>query len=111
MTKSTRSISASTATGSTVIESGEGTVPSGGGAPNQASNDPAPIPFALTHRQANAEVHIDYTFTTGIKMFNSSILKLSELFEGEYKSVNVFNEKLAERAKKSAWMETGETSS
>ena len=36
-------------------------------------------------------------------------MKLPEIFDREYKSVNLLNKKLAERAKKSGWMETGET--
>ena len=99
MDKSTRSISASTATGTTAIGGGGGTVPARGGAPNPAPNVPAAITFPLTNKQASTEVPINYTSTTGIKLFNSTILKLLELFDRESKSVNLFNEKLAERAK------------
>ena len=84
-----------------------GAVTEGGGSPNPAQNFPAVIPFALPPGQANAAFPINYTSTTGIKMFNSAILKLPELISGESKSVNLFNEKLAERAKQLVWMETG----
>ena len=69
-----------------------------------APNVLAAIPFALTLGQANTEVPIDYTSTTGIKIFNSAIINISELFSGESRSVNLFNEKLAERANQSVWM-------
>ena len=95
MAKSTRSIAASTTTSTTASGGGGGTVPAGGGAPILAPNAPAVIPFALTPGQANAAVPIDYTSTTGIKLFNSAILKLPELFDGESTYVNLFNEKLA----------------
>ena len=52
-------------------------------------------------------VPIDYISTTGIKLFNSAILKILELFDRESKSVNLFNKKLAERSKQSGYMETG----
>ena len=34
-------------------------------------------------------------------------MKLPELFDGESKYINLFDEKLAERAKQSGWMEAG----
>ena len=104
MAKSTRSIAASTTTGMTASGGGGGAVPERGGAPNPAHNVPAVIPFALITEQANTEVPIDYTSTTGIKLFNSAILKLPEIFDGEPKSINLFNNKLTERAKQSGWM-------
>ena len=76
MAKPTRSIAASTTTGMTASGGGGGAVPSGEGAHNLANNVPAVIPFELTPGQANAEVPIDYTSATGIKLFNSAILKL-----------------------------------
>ena len=107
MAKSTRSISAYKATNTTAILCGGGTVPAGGGAPNPKPNVPAAILFALTLGQANTAVPIKYTSTTDIDLFNSAILKLPELFDGESESVNLFNEKLSERYKQSVWMETG----
>ena len=107
MAKSTRSIAASTTTSTTASGGGGGTVPAGGGAPILAPNAPAVIPFALTPVQANVVVPIDYISTTGIKLFNSAILKILELFDRESKSVNLFNKKLAERSKQSGYMETG----
>ena len=107
MAKSTNSIAAYKTTGMTASGGGGGAVPERGGAPNPAHNVPAVIPFALITEQANTEVPIDYTSTTGIKLFNSAILKLPEIFDGEPKSINLFNKKLTERAKQSGWMETG----
>ena len=52
-------------------------------------------------------VPIDYTATTGIKAFNRAIINFSELFDGESKSINLFNQKLEERTKQSGWMESG----
>ena len=57
-------------------------VPAGGGGFNPAPNITAAIPFALTRGQANTAVPIDYTSNTDIKLFNSAILKLPELFDG-----------------------------
>ena len=79
-------------------------VPAGGGRVNMAPNVSEAIPFALTPRQANVAVPIDYTSTTGVKIFNSTILNLSEIFDGEPKFVNLFNEKLVEMANQSVWM-------
>ena len=82
-------------------------VPSGGGGINPAPNVSADFQFDLTPGKPNAEVPINYISTTGIKLFDSVILELTELFDGESKSDNLFNEKLEERAKQSGWMETG----
>ena len=91
MAKSTRSIASSTATGMADIGGGGGTVPAGGAIFNLAPNVPAAIPFALTPGQANVSVPIDYTSTTGIKISNSAIIKIPELFDIEYKSITLFN--------------------
>ena len=76
-----------------------------GGGVNPAPIIPEVIPFILTPRHNNTAVPINYRLTTGIKLFNSAILKLPELFDGESKSINLFNEKLAEIVKQSGWME------
>ena len=76
MAKSTSSIAAYKTTVMNASGGGGGAVPSGEVAHNLAKNIPAVIPFELTPGQANAEVPIDYTSATGIKMFNSAILKL-----------------------------------
>ena len=55
--------------------------------------------FALTPRQANAIVPIDYTSTAGIKLFNIAIMKLPEIFDGDSEYVNMFNKKPSERSK------------
>ena len=77
MSNSARSISSYTATRTTAIGSGVGTVEEGGSGANMAPNVPAYIPFALTTRQANAEVSINYNSTNGIKLLNSAILKIA----------------------------------
>ena len=82
MTKSTMFISSSTATGTTAIGGEGGTVPAGGGGAHTARNVPSAVTFTLTPGQANSPVHINYTLTTGIKIFNSDILNLTELFGG-----------------------------
>ena len=76
MAKSTNSIAAYKTTGMTASGGVGGAVPSGGGAHNLEKNVPAVIPFELTPGQANAEVPIDYTSATGIKLFNIAIPKL-----------------------------------
>ena len=111
MAKSISYISSYTATGTTSIGGGGGTVAAGGAGANLSQNVPAAITFALTHWQANAAAPIHYTSTTDIKIFNSAILKLPELFDIESKSINLFNEKLEDRAKQSVWMEPGQISS
>ena len=74
---------ASKTTRLTDIGGGGETVPAGGRAPNPAHIYPAVIPFAPTPLQANTAVPIDYTSTMGgIKLFNSAILNLLELFDG-----------------------------
>ena len=108
MAKSTRSTSSSTPSGTTPSGGGGGTGAAGGF--NPALIIPAVIPFALPPGQANMAVLIDYTSTTGNKLFNSAILKLPDILYGESKSINLFNKKLAERAKQSGWMEAGENS-
>ena len=95
MAKSTRSISSYTSTGTALGGGGVVTVPTGLGVVNTAPNIPAAIPFTLTPGKANVTVPIGYTSTTGIKLFNSAILKLPELFDRESKSIDLFNENLA----------------
>ena len=94
MDTSTRSIYSSTHTGTTVIGGGGGTVPAVGGGTNLAPDVPADITFDLTPGQTNSAFPIYYTSTTGIKLFNSAILKFLEIFGRESKSVNMLNEKL-----------------
>ena len=91
----------------TLSGSGVGTAPPGRGRFNPALNFPAYIPFDQTPGQANSAFPIDYTSTTGIKLFNSAILKLPEIFNRESKSINLFNYNLADRAKYLGQMETG----
>ena len=43
-----------------------------------------------------------------MKLFNSKITKLSKIFKVESKYINLFNDKLLEKAKQSGWMEAGE---
>ena len=115
MAKATRaSASSSVVSGTASSGGGSGTGGAGGGV------NPAPIvppvvlaitPFAFTPGKSNAAVPIDYTSTTGIKLFNSAIMKLPELFDGESKSINLFNEKLPEREKKLGGWRQGQISS
>ena len=107
MSKSTGYISSSTSNGTAPSVGGGVTVPTGGGGVNPDPNIPALMPFDITPRQANVTVPINYTSTIGIRLFNSAILKLLEIFDGKSKSINIFNEKLAERERKSGWMEAG----
>ena len=79
----------------------------GGRGVNIVPNIPAVITFTLNPRQANTAVPIDYTPTTGIKLFNSTIIKLPDLFDGESKPVNLFNENLAENMNQSGWVKSG----
>ena len=53
--------------------------------------------FALTPGQANTRIFVYYTPVTGIKLFNSTIERLPETFDGESKGMNLFNAKIIER--------------
>ena len=107
MAKSIRSIYSSNSTGTTTSGGGGGIVATGGGVVNTSPIIPLVTPFTLTPENANATVTINCTPTTGIKFFNIATLKLPEIFDGESKSINLFNKKISERAKQSGWMEAG----
>ena len=66
-----------------------------------------PPPFELAPGQVNASVFVDYTLITGIKLFKLATAKTPETFGGDYKWINLFNDKLLEKAKKSGWKNTG----
>ena len=83
MAKSTRSIYSSTSIGTYPSGEGGGKVSTGEGVVNPAPNTPSVIPFTLKPGQANTAVPINYISTTGIKLFNSAILKFPDLFDGE----------------------------
>ena len=63
--------------------------------------------FDMNPEQDNATFPVDNTYVPGIKIFNIAIMKLPYIFDGGSKSVNLFNEKLSKREKKSGWMDTG----
>lgn len=59
--------------------------------------------FALTPGQANPNLPLDYTTSSGIKIWNEATAPLPFKFNVEGKDVNAFCEKLLERAEKSGW--------
>ena len=68
---------------------------------------PAAAAFALTPGQANPNQTIDYTSSSGIKVWNEAIAPLTFEFNIEAKEVNAFCESLMERVQKSGWKVTG----
>ena len=76
-------ISLSNSTGTTPSGGGGVTVATGGRAVTPAPIIPEVVPFSLTTGKANAVVPIDYTSITVIKFFNSDILKIIDLLDGE----------------------------
>jgi hypothetical protein len=63
--------------------------------------------FALTPGQTNAANPIDYTTSTGIKLWQEATAALTFQFSAESREVNQFCEKLSERAHKSGWRAAG----
>ena len=59
--------------------------------------------FALTPGQANANRFIDYTSSTGIKLWQEATASLPNKFSAEGQDANQFCESLLERADKSGW--------
>ena len=82
----------------------EGSAPSGQGITATIFNI---TPFSLTPDQSNFSVFIYYKSGTGIKIFNSATEKIPDTFDGEYKGMELFNDKLQERDSTSGWRETG----
>ena len=66
----------------------------------------SPTSFALTLENNNANVYIDYNYVTSINIFNYTTKKIQYTFDGECKSINLFNEKIPERINKPGCMET-----
>ena len=78
---------------------------SSGRGSDSSSSAPAPAPahaptvavlpvFALTPAQANPNTFIDYTTSTGIKLFQSATETLSIKFDGNADTVDLFCEQL-----------------
>ena len=59
----------------------------------------------LTEGHANSNIYIDYIYGTVIKIFNYETQKLQKTFDGESKSINIFNKKLLERENNSGQVE------
>ena len=66
-----------------------------------------PTVFALTPGQTHQGQLIDYTTSTGIKLWSEATASLPNKFTGEGKDLNAFSEAVLERANKSGWMATG----
>ena len=105
MYKIEKRLTSSSASSGTSPSGGRGGIVEAGGlGVNPSPIIPSVITVALNPGQANATFLMDYTSTTFIKIFNSAIIKLPELFDGESKSINLFNSKLAEMEKQSGCM-------
>ena len=70
--------------------------------PVQVAQNQGPA-FALTPGQANANQFIDYTTSTGIKLWQEATASLPNKFTAEGQDANQFCESLLERAEKSGW--------
>ena len=83
----------------------------GGGPPGPPAAAAAVIgparPFALTPAQINPALYIDYSTQTGMKLFRDATSPLTYIFDLSSKNVNIFCEKLHERAEKSGWLAPG----
>ena len=76
--------------------------PAPGPAPGPVAQAQGPS-FALTPGQANTNRFIDYTSSTGIKLWQEATASLPNKFSAEGQDANQFCESLLERADKSGW--------
>lgn len=63
--------------------------------------------FALTPGQTNPGQFIDYSSSTGMKLWNEATASLPNKFSADGKEVNKFSEAMMERAEKSGWRAQG----
>ena len=72
-----------------------------------AQQPPPPTQFARSPGQSNPGNLIDYTTTTGFKLWTESIAPLATKFTAEGKDVNAFAEAIVERANRAGWNAQG----
>lgn len=64
---------------------------------------PAAVPFALMPAQINPDDIIDYSSSSGKKLWKSATEPLEDRFDAEAKDVNLFIKQVAKQAKTAGW--------
>lgn len=82
---------------------GDGGGGGGGGDGGGGGGANAPVIFALTPSQVNAGRIIAYETATGMKLYNAATAALPFKFDADAKGINMFCEKLKDRAIQSGW--------